>query len=100
MARVPAGYSLNGGLAFQGAPAHGNHVATELEAGPAPAQMKQSLQQEANRQMTRAEMQAAQMAAGAKNAMHRMLLAGNPGALKGMSAVAADPSILTNIGLG
>jgi hypothetical protein len=100
MANLPrSAYSLNGGLAFQGAPAHGNVVARELESGPAPSQVAQSAQQEATRQGTRAEALASQMAASAKNAMHELLLRGNSGALPGMSAIAANPELVANIGL-
>ena len=99
MARMPAGYSLNGGLAFQGAPAHGNPVARELESGPSMSQVIQATQQEATRQMTRAEAQASQLAVGAKNAVHQMLLASDPNALRGLKAIAANPEIPANIGL-
>ena len=100
MARMPAGYSLNGGLAFQGAPAHGNPVARELESGPSMSQVVQAAQQETTRQMTRAEAQASQMAVAAKNAMHRIIHAEDPNALGGLRTIAQDPQLMANIGLG
>jgi hypothetical protein len=96
MARLPDGYSLNGNLAFQGQPAHGNTVAREM-INPSQAQVDQSLQQEATRQVTRAEEQAAGMVAEAKLKLQRLALARNPKALPGLGRL--DPDVLANTGL-
>lgn len=98
MARLPEGYSLNGNLAFQGAPAHGNPVASEL-VNPAAAQIRTAVQQQGATEATRAETQAAQMAVAAKEAIQRALLAQNPNALSGLGTIAKNPEILSNIGL-
>jgi hypothetical protein len=98
MARLPEGYSLNGGLAFAGAPAHGNPAAAEL-VNPAVAQVRTATQQQASTEGTRAEIQAAQMAAAAKTMIQKAALAQNPNALQGLGAIAQNPGILENIGL-
>ena len=103
MSRLPDGYSLNGGLAFQGQPAHGNTAArAELEAGPAAAQVAQATQQtqqgvKQNLVTQRAQMASA-LANGFKLGLQRATLAGNQDALPGMRAIAVNPEILTNIG--
>lgn len=59
---APPNTKIAGGLAFQGQPAYSNPVAREM-INPSQAQVGQSLQQEATRQVTRAEEEAAQRAA-------------------------------------
>jgi len=97
MALLPKNYSLNGGLAFAGAPAHGNPNAAEL-VNPAAAQVRTAVQQQATAEDTRAATQAAQMAVAAKGMIQRAALEKNPEALPGMAAIAQDPGILENIG--
>lgn len=98
MARMPNGYSLNGNLAFQGAPAHGNPVAAEM-VNPAEAQVKQSLQQTQTQQAVRGE--AAQVAANnlAMQYKSRLQQAVGPEGLPGLSAIAANPDLVGNLGL-
>jgi len=64
---------------------------------PSQAQVDQSLQQEATRQVTRAEEQAAGMLAEAKLKLQRLTLAHNPKALPGLGGL--DPNVLANTGL-
>ena len=104
MSRLPDGYSLNGGLAFQGQPAHGNTAArAELEAGPTATQVAQATQQTrqnvVQNQMTQRAQMASALANGFKQSLQRATLAGSQDALPGMQAIAANPEILANIGL-
>ena len=99
MANLPrSAYSLNGGLAFAGAPAHGNPVAAEM-VNPAEAQVKQSLQQTQTQQAVRGE--AAQVAANnlAMQYKSRLQQAVGPEGLPGLAAIAANRGITENLGL-
>lgn len=87
-------------------PAHFNPVAAELKAGPAPAQIQQSLQQEATRQGVLGEAQVAAanaLAQRAKKAVHLSVLqqgSGDPrDILPGLTTIADRPELLNNIGL-
>jgi hypothetical protein len=89
-----------------GLPAHFNPVAAELKAGPAPAQMQQSLQQEATRQDVRNEAREAAANALVQRAKKAVQLAvlqqgsGDPRAtLPGLTTIADRPELLNNIGL-
>jgi len=93
---APPNTRIPGGLAFQGQPAYSNPVAREM-INPSQAQVDQSLQQEATRQVTRAEEQAAGMLAEAKLKLQRLTLAHNPKALPGLGGL--DPNVLANTGL-
>ena len=93
---APPNTKIAGGLAFQGQPAYNNPVAREM-INPSQAQVDQSLQQEATRQVTRAEEQAAGMVAEAKLKLQRLALARNPKALPGLERL--DPDVLANTGL-
>jgi len=87
MARLPDGYSLNGGLAFRGAPAHGNPSARQLIAGPTATQVEQSVQQMAGREQVNGETQASQLAAQYKLATQRLLQSMMPGAFEATEAL-------------
>jgi hypothetical protein len=87
-------------------PAHFNPVAAELKAGPAPAQVQQSLQQEATRQGVRNEAREAAANALAQRAKKAVQLAvlqqgsGDPrSTLPGLTTIADRPELLNNIGL-
>lgn len=90
---------LNGGLVFRGSTQYANPEAAGL-VNPAQEQLTTSLQQTQQGLEQNAATQAAQMAAGAKQAVQRMLLARNPDALMGLRKIAANPeAILGNTGL-
>ena len=87
-------------------PAHFNPVAAELKAGPALAQVQQSLQQEATRREVRQEARetaANLLAQQAKTAVQRAMLqqgSGDPrDILPGLTTIADRPELLNNIGL-
>lgn len=95
MANLPRNaYSLNGGLAFAGAPAHGNTNARELQEGPASGQVSQSLQQEGSRQAVLAELAAVNQAQRYKLALQAMIAP----QLSGMQKVAqmGDPEAIAS----
>jgi hypothetical protein len=88
-------------------PARFNPVAAELEAGPARAQVQQSLQQEATRQGVREEAREVAANALVQRAKKAVQLAvvqqgsGDPrDTLPGLTAIADRPELLNNIGLG
>jgi hypothetical protein len=89
MARLPDGYSLNGNLAFQGQPAHGNTVAREM-INPSQAQVAQSLQQTqqgaAQNQLTQSAQMASAMALAAKRRVQEPVA--RTGALLGLHRIA------------
>ncbi|NDC87510.1 MAG: hypothetical protein EB075_01645 [Bacteroidetes bacterium] len=101
---------LNGGPAFQGAPAHSNLTARELIAGPAAAQFNQSFQQTVGREQVRAEAQdsqrtaesaaqkAAELAANAKLGALVALHKQHP--LEALPKIAANLGIPNNTGYG
>lgn len=96
MANLPRGAnSLNGGLAYTGAPAYGNPVAAEM-VNPAQAQVQQAVQQETTRSQTREQAQASQLAVLHKSALQKLL--GREG-LPNLAAIAADPGLVDNLGL-
>jgi len=96
---APPNTKIAGGLAFQGQPAYNNPVAREM-INPSQAQVDQSLQQEATRQVTRAEEQAAGMLAEAKLKLQRLAIEGNSDALPGMQKLfKRGKEILMNTGL-
>ena len=97
MARLPDGYSLNGGLAFRGAPAHGNPVARQLVSGPTASQLEQSVQQMTSRQEVNAETQASQMAVQYKLATQRLLNSMLPGAFEATESLALNPGALADV---
>jgi len=87
-------------------PAHFNPVAAELKAGPGPAQVQQSLQQEATRQGVREEAREAAANALVQRAKKAVQLAvvqqgsGDPrDILPGLTTIADRPELLNNIGL-
>lgn len=97
MANLPRNaYSLNGGLAFAGAPAHGNTNARELEEGPTAGQILQAMQQEGSRQAVRGEIAAANQAQRYKLALQSMVAP----QLSGMQNVAQMGDIASAIGMG
>lgn len=89
---------LNGGLAFRGATQYANPEAAGL-VNPAQEQLKTSMVQTQQGLERNAATQAAQMAAGAKQAIQQMILAKNPNALPGLKDIAMDPDILGNLGM-
>ena len=95
---------LNGGLDFQGAPAHSNLTARQLIDGPAAAQLDQSVQQTVGRQHLLVEMQDSQDAAAearrfAANAKLGALAAlDKQHPLKALREIAANPGITSNTG--
>jgi len=112
MARLPDGYSLNGGLAFRGAPAHGNPSARQLIAGPTATQLEQSVQQMAGREQLNRQTQASQLAgqeqldpetlasglaAKYKSATQRLLKSIVPGAFEATEALATNPGALADV---
>jgi hypothetical protein len=89
-----------------GMPARYNPVASELAAGPASSQLRQSLQQEMNRREVReetAEAAANALAHQAKKSIQLALVqqgSGDPrSVLPGLTAIADQPDLLNNIGL-
>ena len=112
MARLPDGYSLNGGLAFRGAPAHGNPNARQLFDGDAASQLGLSIQQEFGRQRLNRQTQASQLtgqeqldpetlasglAAEYKSATQRLLKSIVPGAFEATEALATNPGALADV---
>jgi len=109
MTRVPGGYSLNGGLAFQGQPAHGNTAGAEV-VDPRAAQVQQAAQQTqqgmtANNLTARSQQMANVLLSNAKSNLQRAAAASNPDALPGLTTIAraqrddGSNAITENIGI-
>lgn len=103
MANLPRNaYSLNGGLAFAGAPAYGNTNAQELAEGSTAGQIRQSLQQAASQERVREETRrvaANAMAQRFKSELQQATVQADPNALRNLRTIAAQPDLVQNLGM-